>query len=153
MPHGGFAERLAWLLKEVPREAGSQSRFSVDDVVAVLAVAVPEGGTSEATPMMAAREWLSQARAATPSEDLRGAKIGARYIAALEDLFRLPAGYFENDDLAAQVDSRIAFVNSAAAGGMRLHGPCRVSASELTSEEIVQVHSELERVLTRGRHS
>lgn len=151
MPRSTFAERLGWLLTAVPREAGSEARFSHDDVVAVLAVAVPEGGTSRISPVTAASRWLSQALAEAPRLGTRGSELGRRYVAALEDLFRLPPGYFEDGDLAAQVDARIEFVNSPGAQGVRVNGPCRVFASEMTAAEIHQVHFRLEQVLTRGR--
>lgn len=153
MPHATFAERLRWLLREVPREAGSETRFSDDDVVAVLAVAVPEGATPGESPVAAARRWLSRARL-EPSEPggVMGL-LGRRYVAALEDLLRLPPGYFEGGDIAAQVDARIEFVNSPGARGMRVHGPCRVSPSEMTAAERHQVHVQLERVLTQGQLS
>ena len=152
MPHPTFAERIGWLMREVPREAGSDSRFTTDDVVAVLAVAVPEGGSPGASPMTAAGEWLAQALADNPPA-IGGSRLGRRYVAALEDLFRLPLGYFSDGDLAAEVDARISFVNSPGARGVRVLGPCRVSAAEMTAAEIQQVHIRLQQSLTRPQFS
>jgi hypothetical protein len=132
-----LSERLDWLLATVPCAPGKTQRLSADDLVTVLARVAP--GTrapGEATRM--ARRWIAELRHA-------GARIGndwasERFMAALEDIFRLPLGYFRDTDVAAAADARIAFAAEAQAAGLRIVGPCRTTDWEMSVEQLHSLH-------------
>ena len=144
--NAGFADRLDWLLATVPRVPGSSERFSTEDLIATLAPVAPGAGASADSARMA-RRWLAEMRTA-------GATVGSdwasnRFVAALEDLLRLPIGYFRSAEVAAAADARIAF--AAASGEVRLIGPCRVLRSEIPTEQLHALHREITTALQRRR--
>jgi hypothetical protein len=145
-----FADRLDWLLGVIPRAPGAEVRFSADDVVAVLAKVrmIRYGGRSRIDHLRAAREWLDAMRAGTANATTAYSR---RFIAALEDVFRLPRGYFRDEELNRTVDERIVFANEAAAGGVRVVGPCRVRASDLPPEDLHGLHAQLVDALSGRR--
>lgn len=137
----GFAERLAWLQSSIAVSPGTDSRFSTDSLVAVLTHVSPGPD-----PKIQARQWLADVMAGrTELANLES----RRYIAALEDLFRLPPGYFRDEHVQRATDDRIEF--AAANATIRVIGPCRRPASELTVEELHRIHLQLAEVLKRRR--
>jgi hypothetical protein len=144
-----FAERLDWLLATVPRVPGTAPRFSIDEVVAVLSWAVPLGRRATRASAHAARAWLEAVRAG--HSGIPDDRASGRYVAALEDLFRLPLGYFWDVRLAAAADARIVFAREATANGIRLIGPCRVMASEMSARQLHDLHLEVAAALERRR--
>ena len=138
---GRFAERLDWLQSNVACSPGSDSRFSTDSLIAVLACVSPG-----ADPASHAHQWLADMRAdRTEVSDPES----RRYIAALEDLFRLPPGYFRDELVQRSTNERIAI--AAANTNVRLIGPCRRLATELTVEELHRIHLQIMEVLKRRR--
>lgn len=137
----GFAARLDWLLSTVARTPGREARYSTAALLIALARVSPGGD-----PARQASQWLSDMRAGRAEHtDLRS----RRYIAALEDVFRLPAGYFLDEQIRAATDARIVFAASAAQ--VRVIGPCRRLASELTIEDLHRIHVRVVEVLNRHR--
>src|SRR5581483_1068864 len=120
---------------------GADSRFSTESLIAVLARVSPGSD-----PGGRARRWLADMKAArTEITDLES----RRYIAALEDVFRLPPGYFRDELVQREVDTRIAFVSANA--GVRVIGPCRRSATAMRVEELHRIHVQIVEVLKRRR--
>ena len=141
-----FAERLDWLLATVPSSPGGNRRFTSDDLISVLARVAPGGHPPRGATEMA-RRWLADMRThagAIPRDWASG-----RFVAALEDVFRLPLGYFRDADIAVATDSRIIFVASAQARGVRVIGPCRVAHSELSTTQLHDLHTRAEAELRR----
>jgi hypothetical protein len=68
---------------------------------------------------------------------------------ALEELFRLPLGYFRDPGVATRVDARIQFANDATASGLRVLGPCRVMDAEMTADQLHALHREVAEALDR----
>jgi hypothetical protein len=139
--HAGFAERLDWLQSSIACSPGTNSRFSTEALIVVLARVSPAPD-----PMGRARQWLADMKAErTEITDLES----RRYIAALEDVFRLPPGYFLDEQSRAATDDRIAFAASAAP--VRVIGPCRRLVSELTIEDLHRIHVRVVEVLNRHK--
>jgi hypothetical protein len=139
--HAGFAERLDWLQSSIDCSPGTDSRFSTESLIAVLACVSPGSD-----PLGRAGQWLADMKSGrTEITDLES----RRYIAALEDLFRLPPGYFRDELIQREVDARIAFV--AANASVRVIGPCRRSATAMTVGELHRIHVQIVEVLKRRR--
>lgn len=137
-PRSTFAERLDWLLTVIPAQpAAGDHTFTVEDLVVRLARVAPNGG-SPGQPTGQARRWLATARA----EGLRshGDWASARFLAALEDAFRLPLGYFTDSEIATSTDQRIRFALEARVAGFHSTGPCRVSRAQVPTERIHVLH-------------
>jgi hypothetical protein len=137
----GFATRLDWLLNNVARTPGTEARYSTENLVEALTHV-----SSGADPARQASQWLSamKAQRADPT-DLRS----RRYIAVLEDVFRLPPGYFLDAQVRAATDDRIFFAASVVT--VRVIGPCRMLASELPVEDLHRIHARVAEVLNRHR--
>lgn len=137
-PTSRFAERLSWLLTVIPAQPAAGDRtFTVKDLVVRLARVAPSGG-SAAESMGEAARWLATAR----TEGLRAHVdwTSARFLAALEETFRLPIGYFTDSEVAASTDQRIKFALEARSAGLQATGPCRISRAEVPTEQIHVLH-------------
>jgi hypothetical protein len=144
----GFAERLEWLLASVPQVAGTQTRFSIEDLVSALSHAVPGPNQSGLDPPGAARQWLDAMRTGAISATDTDSQ---RYVSVLEVVFRLPPGYFLDARLAAEVDERIVFASDASARGITFIGLCRTLVSEMALEDLHNLHVEIVDALNRRR--
>lgn len=137
VPEAGarFAQRLDWLLRSVPRQPGTVERFVHEDLLSALA-----GRAHRATRLAAradARAWLVAMRDERTDAE---APRSRRYLAILEDLFRLPAGYFRDETIRSATDERILFALEAAERGVTVIGPCRVRGSLLSVEDLHSLH-------------
>ena len=144
----GFAERLEWLLTMIRRVPGGAARYSVEDIVAAMATAVPADVhlRRRAASQDAARRWLGAMKHG--STDVTEVQ-SQRYLAVLERVLRLPWGYFVDEGRRRVADDNIALAAIAADRGARMIGPCR---SALTEEEHLQLQAQLLRiVLGRSR--
>jgi hypothetical protein len=104
----------------------------MDDVLAALTKAAP--GSATATPVQQARGWVAAMRHAETGTSGRAAS--GRFITALEELFRLPMGYFRDPAVATATDARIMFASNEANTRARVIGPCRVLRSEIPAEQL-----------------
>lgn len=137
-PRSTFAQRLDWLLTVVPAQPAAGDRtFTIEDLVVRLARVALSGGSPDQSTGQA-RQWLANARA----EGVRSPAdwASARFLAALEDAFRLPLGYFTDSGLATSTDQRIRFAIEARTAGLQFTGPCRVSRAEVPTEQIHVLH-------------
>ncbi len=147
-PSWSFSERLDWLLETIPRVPGGGRRFSAEDLVGVLARVEPVRRRTIAEALEDARAWMDSARG---TGSIPNHRASGRYVAAMEHLFRLPLGYFRDAQLAARTDTRIQFASAAAMSGLRVLGPCRVMASEITAEQLHTLYREVDAALDRRR--
>lgn len=122
-----FAEKLRALLAAVPREPLiPESRFCEADLLAVLNTAGSEDPEAGGAP--AAADWLAASR-----EGAATRAVDQCYLRALTILFRIPADYFDDDELAGRVDARIAFTSAVSGQGVRFIGPCRTWPLDMDS--------------------
>lgn len=141
---GGFADQLEWLLVSIPRQPGSHERFELEDLVSALAGEGPRGTRWAAR--AGARAWLMAMRA---GQATGSTPLATHYLAILEDLFRLPAGYFHDEPTRRATDERIAFAWEAAEKGVTVIGPCRVRTSLLGLEALHSLHQQASDELDR----
>ena len=132
--NGSFGERLDWLLRSIPRRPGAPERFDPEDLVNALAG--PAGG-ARLVARADARAWLAAMREEDADVD---APHSRRYLAIVEDMFRLPVGYFRDEAVHQAADERILFARDAAERRVRVIGPCRVRGAEWTVEELHSLH-------------
>jgi hypothetical protein len=106
-----------WLLSTVRSPAGSAARLSMDDLLAALSVAEDNAShgrpTRSAQPLASGRQWLDSV-GALPVEVVAARPEARPYLAALEQLFRLPAGDFANSELRRDTDECVALAGIAA---------------------------------------
>lgn len=137
-----FSARLDRLLDEVPRVPGSSERYSVGDVITMLATAVAgEGRRARAI----AAAWLDSAREATepPGPADRPA------LEALASLFRVPAEYFVDDTTTEVVLRRLELARRANDARVRVIGPCRTR--HMSPAALEEVHRHLLDALDQRR--
>jgi hypothetical protein len=142
-PSDRFAERLDWLLRSVPRRPGAPERFDPEDLVDALAG--PAGGAGLVA-RADARAWLAAMREKDADVD---APLSRRYLAIVEDMFRLPVGYFRDEAVRRAADDRILFARDAAERRVRVIGPCRVRGAEWSVEELHSLHRQARDQLER----
>ena len=141
---GDFAAQLDWLLRSIPRYPGSSARFELEDLVSVLSAA-GQGGSRPAA-RSRARSWL---RTAGLEGVMDATPVSQRYVAILEDLFRLPEGYFRDESIRQATNERITFALDAAARGVTVIGPCRVRTSMTDIAALHSLHVRARQALDR----
>jgi hypothetical protein len=137
-----FAERFEWLLTMIRRAPGAATRFSVEDILAELAIAVPVHAQlrRKAASRDAASRWLGAMR--DGSIDVTDVQ-SRRYLAVLERVLRLPQGYFVDEGRRHVVDDSIVLAAVAADHGTRMIGPCR---SAFTEDERLTLQAQMLRI-------
>jgi len=143
-PSARFRDRLDWLLRSVPRQPGSTERYDLDDLLGVLAM--PGAFDTRTTTRGDARSWLVAMRDGRADATEPRSR---RYLAILEDLFRLPTGYFHDENTQRATDERILFAQDAAERGVTVIGPCRVRGSVLGIEGLHALHRQARDQLDR----
>lgn len=138
-----FGERLDWLLRSIPRRPGATGAFDPEDLVDALAGAT--GGTSLVA-RADARAWIAAMREQDADVD---APHSRRYLAIVEDTFRLPADYFRDEAVRRAADDRILLARDAAERRVRVIGPCRVRGVEWSVEELHSLHRQARDQLER----
>ncbi len=138
-----FGERLDWLLRSIPRRPGAPERFDPEDLVDALAG--PAGG-ARLVARADARAWLAAMRGEDADVD---APHSRRYLAIVEDMFRLPVGYFRDKAVRRAADDRILFARDAAERRVKVIGPCRMRGAEWGVEELHSLHRQVRDQLER----
>jgi hypothetical protein len=141
-----FGQLLDWLLATVPRAPGATTRFTLEDVLNVLAATGPPARGQEPSSRSVALEWLTAMQnGRTHVADLRS----RRYVSALEDFFRLPAGYFRHEEIRKIADERIVFAAASAIRGVRVIGPCRMKVADIAVDDLHRLHLRARELVSR----
>jgi hypothetical protein len=143
---GSFADHLDWLLTNVPRRPGCSDRFDLEDLLTALVGEAPRETRWEAR--SSARSWIEGMRS---GQTVASPTQSRHYLTILEGLFRLPAGYFDDEPTRKATDERILFAVDAAERGVTVIGPCRVGDAPVSLEAL---HSMYRRARTQlGRRA
>ena len=139
-----FNERLDWLLAVVPREPGRfAGRFEIVDVETALNDSV----TADGGQRLGGGDWLRAVR--EDRVDVSDESC-TPYLNALENLLRLPRGYFRDETLAGSTDQLIKM--TAELPGTTVIGPCRSTPTASEVDDLLRL-TELLRDTYRSRES